>query len=47
MLADKVDVRSSRVRNDEFSTFDIHDRVNYAVEKSDVYVSKDGCDIKG
>jgi len=41
ILADKVDVRRSRVRNDDFSTFDIHDRVNYAVEKSDVYVNKD------
>ena len=41
ILADKVDVRRSRVRNDDFSTFDIHDRVNYAVEKSAVYVNKD------
>lgn len=31
ILADKSDVRRSRVRNRDFSTFDIHDRVNYSV----------------
>jgi metal-dependent HD superfamily phosphatase/phosphodiesterase len=36
ILADKTDVRRSRVRNKEASTFDIHDRVNYAVERSEV-----------
>lgn len=34
ILGDKSDVHRSRVRNPEMSTFDIHDRVNYAVEKS-------------
>lgn len=34
ILADKCDVRRSRVRNLDVSTFDIHDRVNYSVEKS-------------
>ncbi|MBS4023303.1 MAG: phosphohydrolase [Dethiobacter sp.] len=34
VLADKSDVRRSRVRNDDFAAFDIHDRVNYAVEES-------------
>jgi hypothetical protein len=34
ILADKSDVHRSRVRNTDFATFDIHDRVNYAVEKS-------------
>ena len=34
ILADKTDVRRSRVRNKDMSTFDIHDRVNYAVEKA-------------
>jgi len=34
ILADKSDVRRTRVRNTDFATFDIHDRVNYAVEKS-------------
>ena len=36
LLADKTDVRRSRVRNRETIDFDIHDRVNYAVEKSDL-----------
>lgn len=38
ILGDKTDVRRSRVRNTDFATFDIHDRVNYAVEKADVKV---------
>ncbi|MEG0772239.1 HD domain-containing protein [Clostridium sp.] len=38
ILGDKTDVRRSRVRNDDFATFDIHDRVNYAVEKAIVNV---------
>lgn len=34
ILADKSDVHRSRVRNTDPATFDIHDRVNYAVEHS-------------
>ncbi|MDO5601777.1 MAG: HD domain-containing protein [Oscillospiraceae bacterium] len=34
ILGDKTDVRRSRVRNEDFATFDIHDRVNYAVEEA-------------
>lgn len=34
ILADKSDVRRSRVRNKDAINFDIHDRVNYAVVKS-------------
>ncbi len=41
IIGDKTDVRRSRVRNNDFSTFDIHDRVNYAVEKSSTYFSED------
>lgn len=37
ILADKTDVRRSRVRNRDFANFDIHDRVNYAVEESKIY----------
>jgi len=33
-LADKSDVHRTRVRNPEIAAFDIHDRVNYAVEHS-------------
>jgi hypothetical protein len=35
ILADKTDVRRSRVRNDDVASFDIHDRVNYAVTRAD------------
>ena len=40
ILADKTDVRRSRVRNKENTTFDIHDRVNYAVEKSSLILNR-------
>ncbi|HHV98536.1 MAG TPA: HD domain-containing protein [Clostridiaceae bacterium] len=40
ILADKSDVHRSRVKNRDFATFDIHDRVNYAVEKSVITVDK-------
>jgi len=36
IIADKSDVRRSRVRNENNLTFDIHDRVNYAVEKTEI-----------
>ena len=36
ILADKTDVRRSRVRNRATISFDIHDRVNYAVERADL-----------
>jgi len=41
ILADKTDVRRTRVRNRDLSTFDIHDRVNYAVEKARTELSGD------
>ena len=34
ILADKSDVHQSRVRNPRMVAFDIHDRVNYAAERS-------------
>ncbi len=40
ILADKSDVRRSRVRNRDFSTFDIHDRVNYSVTSSCLTVNE-------
>ena len=40
ILADKTDVRRSRVRNKERQTFDIHDRVNYAAERSDLTLDR-------
>lgn len=41
ILGDKTDVRRSRVRNQEPSTFDIHDRVNFAVSQSCTILSED------
>ena len=41
IIADKTDVRRSRVRNRSTIYFDIHDRVNYAAEKSDVILEPD------
>ena len=38
ILADKSDVRRSRVRNSDFASFDIHDRVNYSVEESSLRI---------
>lgn len=38
VLADKTDVHRSRVRNPDFAKFDIHDRINYAVENSNLVV---------
>ncbi len=46
ILADKSDVRRSRVRNNDFATFDIHDRVNYSVEKSQLRINGDRTLIK-
>ena len=41
IIAYKTDVRRSRVRNRSTINFDIHDRVNYAAEKSDVILEPD------
>ena len=46
ILADKSDVRRTRVRNSDISRFDIHDRVNYSVEKSDLKINGDKTLIK-
>ena len=40
ILADKSDVRRSRVRNNDVSTFDIHDRVNYSVERAELKINE-------
>jgi hypothetical protein len=45
ILADKADVRRSRVRRQNVTEYDIHDRVNYAVERSDILVDKDNSRI--
>ena len=41
ILADKTDVRYTRVRSRDMTNFDIHDRVNYAVKESNVTYKKD------
>jgi len=41
ILADKSDVHRSRVRNPDMIKFDIHDRVNYAVNKSYLQVDNE------
>ncbi len=46
ILADKSDVRRSRVRNADIATFDIHDRVNYSVEKSVLKINEEKTLIK-
>ena len=46
ILADKSDVRRSRVRNQDETTFDIHDRVNYSVKKSELKINESHTLIK-
>jgi metal-dependent HD superfamily phosphatase/phosphodiesterase len=46
ILADKSDVRRSRVRNQDEATFDIHDRVNYSVKKSELKINESHTLIK-
>ncbi len=41
ILADKSDVRRNRVRNQDETTFDIHDRVNYSVTSATLQISED------
>ena len=41
IIADKSDVRSSRVRSFRPDAFDIHDSVNYSIKKSSLDVLKD------
>lgn len=46
ILADKADVRRTRVRNEDISAFDIHDRVNYSVKKSLLKINEEKSIIK-
>ncbi|MBP3701790.1 MAG: phosphohydrolase, partial [Lachnospiraceae bacterium] len=45
ILADKTDVRRSRVRSKSTVEFDIHDRVNYSVTESQVSINEDKTEI--
>lgn len=46
ILADKSDVRRSRVRNADVTHFDIHDRVNYSVRKSELRINEEHTVVK-
>lgn len=46
ILADKSDVRRSRVRNTDKAAFDIHDRVNYSVKKTVLKINEERTNIK-
>ncbi len=41
ILADKSDVRRSRVRDEDSVSHDIHDRVNHSVTHADLRLSED------
>ena len=45
ILADKSDVRRSRVRNPDMASFDIHDRVNYSVVSSELTINPERTQI--
>jgi len=46
ILADKSDVRWTRVRNQDISSFDIHDRVNYSVKRSALKINEEKTLVK-
>ena len=46
ILADKADVRWTRVRNKDIATFDIHDRVNYSVRSSTLSINEEHTVVK-
>lgn len=46
ILADKSDVRRSRVRNHDPATFDIHDRVNFSVTHSALSLAEDNSELR-
>ena len=46
ILADKADVRRSRVRNQDKASFDIHDNVNYSVIESVLEINEEKTEIQ-
>ena len=46
ILADKSDVRRTRVRNTDMTKFDIHDRVNYAAKSSKLSIDREAKEIR-
>ena len=45
IIADKSDVRRSRVRTKDIHRFDIHDRVNYSVTESETVIDKEAAAV--
>lgn len=45
IIADKSDVRKTRVRNQNEKNFDIHDRVNHSVKESSLNIQKENSEI--
>ena len=46
ILADKSDVRRSRVRNQDPALFDIHDRVNYSVIETNLAINEEQTQLR-
>ena len=46
IIADKSDVRRSRVQNDNEENFDAHDKVNYSVKKAELKINENKTLIK-
>jgi hypothetical protein len=46
IIADKSDVRRSRVQNDDEDSFDAHDKVNYSVTKAELKINENRTLIK-
>ena len=46
IIADKTDVRNSRVREKDISSYDKHDKVNYAVKESKLSIKKTHIELK-
>ena len=46
IIADKTDVRRSRVQNQNEETFDAHDKVNYSVKKAELKINENKTLIK-
>ncbi|MCR5580506.1 MAG: phosphohydrolase [Pseudobutyrivibrio sp.] len=46
IIADKSDVRRSRVQDDDMGKYDIHDRVNYSVKSSKLKINQEHTAIK-
>lgn len=46
IIADKIDAHRTRVRKGKYDAYDIHDRVNYAIQKTRLYVDPQASNIR-